>query len=93
MQIIDGAGVYTAASRYIVMGTVVMRAMLLAIAPQISGVLATGDRGRAQGLFETPLSAAEYFDLRRAPFFEEVGLYADYTATVQGELAERVAAG
>src|SRR4051812_27825098 len=46
-----------------------------------------------QGLFEIPLSAAEYFDLRRAPFLESVGLYANYTAALQGERAERVRAG
>src|SRR5947209_20548305 len=47
----------------------------------------------AQGLFNIPLSAAEYFDLRRADFLQEVGVYQNYTAALQGERAERVTAG
>ncbi len=46
-----------------------------------------------QDLFEIPVSAAEYLDLRRAPFLESVGLYRDATAALQGERAERVRAG
>jgi len=46
-----------------------------------------------QGLFEIPVSAAEYLDLSRAPFLETVGVYANYTAALQGERAERVEAG
>jgi putative ABC transport system permease protein len=46
-----------------------------------------------QELFEIPVSAAEYFDLRRASFLESVGLYRDSTAALQGERAERVKAG
>ncbi|HEY6909738.1 MAG TPA: ABC transporter permease [Myxococcales bacterium] len=46
-----------------------------------------------QQLLEIPVSAAEYLDLRRAPFLESVGLYRDTTAALQGERAERVKAG
>src|SRR5512140_3572828 len=46
-----------------------------------------------QQLFEIPVSAAEYRDLRRASFAESVGLYRDTTAALQGGRAERVKAG
>src|SRR3982750_4777387 len=36
----------------------------------------------SQGLIDIPVSAAEYYDLRRAPFLQEVGLYANYTAAL-----------
>ena len=47
----------------------------------------------AQGLFNIPISAAEYYDLRRASFLQDVGIYANYTAALQGDRAERVKAG
>jgi putative ABC transport system permease protein len=46
-----------------------------------------------QSLLEIPVSAAEYYDLRRAPFLTITGLYANRTAAIQGERAERVKAG
>ena len=46
-----------------------------------------------QGLLDIPLSAAEYYDLRRAPFLSGVGIYENQTAALQGERAERVKAG
>jgi putative ABC transport system permease protein len=47
----------------------------------------------AQGLRDIPLSAAEYYDLQRAPFLSGVGIYENLTAALQGERAERVKAG
>jgi len=46
-----------------------------------------------QNLHGVVISAAEYEDLRTAPFFESVGALANYTAALQGEQAERVKAG
>src|SRR3954467_3843468 len=46
-----------------------------------------------QNLFEIPVSAAEFLDLRRASFLESVGLYRNATAALQGERAERLKAG
>jgi predicted permease len=46
-----------------------------------------------QGLLEIPVSAAEYYDLRRAPFLAVTGIYANSTAALQGDRAERVKAG
>ena len=46
-----------------------------------------------QGLLEIPVSAAEYFDLRRASFLTTTGLYGNRTAAIQGDRAERVKAG
>src|SRR3954471_14040356 len=46
-----------------------------------------------QNLFEIPVSAAEYLDLRRASFVESVGLYRDATAVLQGARAQRPKAG
>jgi predicted permease len=46
-----------------------------------------------QNLFGIPVSAPEYEDLRRASFFQSVGVSLDYTAALQGERAERVPAG
>ena len=47
----------------------------------------------AQGLLNISVSAAEYYDLRRATFLQEVGIYSNSTAAVQGERSERVKAG
>ena len=47
----------------------------------------------AQSLLEIPVSAAEYYDLRRAPFLSVTGLYANHSAALQDERAERVKAG
>src|SRR5581483_2543379 len=46
-----------------------------------------------QGLLDIPISAAEYYDLRRARFLSGVGIYENGTAALQGERAERVKAG
>jgi len=46
-----------------------------------------------QALRDIPISAAEYHDLRRADFLQEVGVYSNYTAALQGDRAERVKAG
>ncbi len=46
-----------------------------------------------QGLFDIPISAAEYYDLRRASFLESVGIYSNSTAALQGDRAERIKAG
>jgi O-antigen/teichoic acid export membrane protein len=45
------AGVYATASRFVVSGTLVMQAMRLAIAPQISALLSTGQRERAGEIY------------------------------------------
>src|SRR5918911_4242101 len=47
----------------------------------------------AQGLRDIPLSAAEYYDLRRAQFLQTVGIYKNSSAALQGDRAERVEAG
>src|SRR2546426_4568615 len=47
----------------------------------------------AQGLIDIPVSAAEYYDLRRAPFLGSVGISTNSTAALQGDRAERVKAG
>src|SRR5207253_3200817 len=46
-----------------------------------------------QGLLEIPVSAAEYYDLRKARFLTTTGIYSNRTAAIQGERAERVKAG
>lgn len=45
------AGIYAAASRFVTTGTLAMQAMRLAIAPQLSGLLSTGQRRRAGDLY------------------------------------------
>lgn len=47
------AGVYAVASRFVTTGTLVLQAMRLAIAPQLSALLSTGQRGRATTVFQT----------------------------------------
>ncbi|CAN5495471.1 Wzx-type polysaccharide biosynthesis protein UppV [soil metagenome] len=47
------AGVYAAVSRAVVLGTFGLEAVRLTIAPQISGLLARGERERAQRLYQT----------------------------------------
>src|SRR5712671_5865818 len=48
----------------------------------------------AQGLIDIPISAAEYYDLRTAPFLQSVGIYSNRAAALQGgDRSERVKAG
>jgi O-antigen/teichoic acid export membrane protein len=46
------AAVYTASSRYIVVGQAILQAMVQAIAPQISGLLAAREHRRAESLYQ-----------------------------------------
>jgi putative ABC transport system permease protein len=46
-----------------------------------------------QGLSGLQISAAEYLDLRRAPFLQSTGVSVDRSAALQGDRAERVEAG
>lgn len=45
------AGIYAAASRFVTTGTLALQAMRVAIAPQLSGLFATGQRRRAGDLY------------------------------------------
>ena len=45
------AGIYATASRFVISGTLVMQAMRLAIAPQISGLMSTGQTERAGRIY------------------------------------------
>lgn len=47
------AGIYTAAARFIGVGTFALQAIGMAIAPQVSALLATNDRRRAEDVFQT----------------------------------------
>lgn len=47
------AGIYTVASRYLLLGTVVLQAIGASVAPQISRLLAAGDARAAQTVFQT----------------------------------------
>ena len=47
------AAVYTASSRYIVVGQALLAALVQAIAPQISALLASKEHARAETLFQT----------------------------------------
>ena len=48
----------------------------------------------AQGLTDIQISAAEYYDLRRAPFLQSVGIYSNRNAALQGgDRSERVKTG
>src|SRR5881275_1369756 len=48
----------------------------------------------AQGLIDIPVSAAEYYDLRRASFLQSVGVSSNRSAALQGgDRSERVKAG
>ena len=46
------AGVYAAASKLAMVGTMATEAVRIAIAPQISGLLARGEQARAEGLYQ-----------------------------------------
>jgi O-antigen/teichoic acid export membrane protein len=46
------AGVYAAASKLAMVGTLATEAVRIAIAPQISGLLARGEQARAEGLYQ-----------------------------------------
>src|SRR5260221_4504427 len=58
-----------------------------------SRLVAVRGNFEVQNLFAIPVSVPEYQDLRTAPFFQAVGVSANYTAALQGEQAERVEAG
>lgn len=75
------AGVYTAATRYIVMGTVAIQAILLAIAPQISALITRGDYDRAQTLFET---ATAWLMAPAWPIYLTLALFAPLFLRVYG---------
>src|SRR2546423_5572523 len=47
----------------------------------------------SQDLVDIPVSALEYFDLKRATFLQTVGIYSNHRAALQGDRAERVQAG
>jgi O-antigen/teichoic acid export membrane protein len=47
------AGVYAGASRYLIIGGLFVQALMLAIAPQISALLTTGDRRGARAVYQT----------------------------------------
>ncbi|CAN5268812.1 flippase [soil metagenome] len=47
------AAVYTASSRFMVVGQFALAAMIQAVGPQISGLLATDRTGRAQSVYQT----------------------------------------
>jgi O-antigen/teichoic acid export membrane protein len=49
----ESAGVYAAVSRLVVMGALVQRSLILAIAPQLSALMTKGDRERTQLLYRT----------------------------------------
>jgi O-antigen/teichoic acid export membrane protein len=49
----SGAGLYAAAFRYVGVGTVALAALSVAMAPQISGLLAIDERDRARRVFQT----------------------------------------
>ena len=45
------AGIYTAAARYVLLGTALLMAITLVIGPQISGLLTRGDHDRAEAVY------------------------------------------
>src|SRR5436305_7204169 len=45
-----------------------------------------------QDLIDIPVSALEYFDLKRATFLQTAGIYSNHRAALQGDRAERVKA-
>ena len=59
-----------------------------------SRLVAVRGNFEAQNLIEIPVSVPEYFDLRRAPIFQTVGVYEGDSAALQGgDRAERVSVG
>jgi O-antigen/teichoic acid export membrane protein len=81
MRSTSQAGIYTAATRYIVMGTVAIQAVLLAIAPQISALVTRGDYRRAQTLYET---ATAWLMAPAWPIYLTLALFAPLFLRVYG---------
>lgn len=66
------AAVYTVASRYLLVGTLALQAVGLTVGPQISRLLAQGDRLAAQSVFQT---ATTWIVLLAWPIYLAMGLF------------------
>ncbi len=75
-------GVYGAASRIVTVGTFALQAVRLAIAPQISALLARGDREGAQSVYQT---ATLWLMAVSWPMFLALAVFAPFLLKVFGE--------
>jgi len=76
------AGIYTAATRYLVMGTVPMQAIQLAIAPQISALVTSRDHERVQNLYRT---ATAWLMAASWPIYLTLAVFAPLFLRVYGQ--------
>jgi O-antigen/teichoic acid export membrane protein len=67
------AGIYAAVTRCVLLGTLAIEAVRLAIAPQLSALLARGEKARAEGLYQV---ATWWLMLPSWPAYLLVGIFA-----------------
>jgi len=76
------AGVYAAASRFVTTGTLVLQAMRLALAPQISALLATDQHARAEHVFRV---ATTWVVVLSWPLYLAMAVFSPVVLTVFGD--------
>lgn len=76
------AGIYAVASRFAMTGTFVLQAMRLAIAPQLSALLATGHAIRAGQLYRT---ATTWIILASWPLYVLMAIFSSTVLSIFGE--------
>ncbi|MDQ3166475.1 MAG: polysaccharide biosynthesis C-terminal domain-containing protein [Actinomycetota bacterium] len=81
------AGIYAAGSRYVTTGTLVVQAMRLATAPELSALLSTGQRERATRVYRT---ATSWIMLTSWPIYL---LMASFPATLLGLFGDQYLPG
>lgn len=80
------AGIYTAASRYMLAGSFALQAVILVISPQISASLAKGDRQRAAFLYN---SATCWLVIPSFPIYLTMAVFAPFLLELFGRGFER----
>ncbi len=75
------AGIYTASSRYLLVGAFILTAVNQAVAPQIGALLAAREKGRAQTVFQT---AASWIIAGTWPIYLTVVIFAPVVLKVFG---------
>ncbi|MBW3601575.1 MAG: polysaccharide biosynthesis C-terminal domain-containing protein [Actinobacteria bacterium] len=83
------AGIYAAASRAAILGTLALEAVRVTIAPQISGLLARGARGTAQVVYQT---ATWWLVAMSWPLYLTLALFPELPLSVFGPGFEQGAA-
>lgn len=78
----SAAGIYAAVTRLVIVGGIVQRAIILAMGPRFSALLAVDDRSRAQVLYQT---ATTWLIAMSFPFYLLLAVFAPTVVLVFGD--------